>query len=173
MITRQDLQCWIEQYRVQLTAEAIDALLALGSEPVPAERSGSAAMSARSLTGLSEALRAAHLREVSDEQVRAFAGYLEGWPETVWYRAIPDAPWDGEFEALRALATDLLALRAVCRLLQPLVRVFAAAVTYRDCWTPRARMSVNQAARGLADAVRQAETEISTDRDVHGPGPRR
>ena len=109
--------------------------------------------------------------EVTEEQVRAFASYRADEPETVWYRAIPRAPWDGEFEALRALASDLLKARPAWERLRPLMIVFRAAVRYRDCWTPNAVMSVNQAARELTDAVRQAEEMMSTDRDVDGTRP--
>ncbi len=167
MITRQRLQDWIEDYRVQLTPEAVGALLALDSVPTPAIRVTPVAMGPVPRTlGLDT-----FEDRVTEVQARVFAGYREDEIETVWYRAMPTSPWEGEFEALRDLAADLLDARSGWRSLTPLIPVFRAAVRYRDCWTPNCVMSVNQAARELVDAVRQAEEMIRTDRDVDGSRP--
>ena len=164
-LDRPQLQSWMEKHRVALTPEAIGEILALASVPthVPRAAAGRASAAARGFVPVP-------LRdlEVTEAQIRAFAGYLEGDPETVWYRALKNSPWDGEFEALRALASDLLLAHAALRHLHPFSIVFRAAVRYRNCWTQEAEMSVNMAARELTEAVRLAEELMTTDRDVHG-----
>lgn len=173
MITRLRLQDWIEKYRVQLTPEAVGALLALDSAPTRAIWATPAA------TGPGPRTIDTFKDRVTEAQARVFAGYRDGEPETFWYQAMPTSPWEGEFEALRDLAADLLDARLVAMSLIPLIPLFRAAVRYRDCWTPNAVMSVNQAARELVDAVREVEelikvgreALIKTDRDVDGTRP--
>ena len=106
---------------------------------------------------------------VTDTQVRAFVGFVEGAPETVWYRAITDSPWNGEFEALRALALDLLRARRLCDHSRPLSLVFHAARSYRTSWSLKDERDMNLAARELVDAVSLAEDLMTTDRDADGP----
>lgn len=177
MITRQRLQDWMAKHRVELTPEAIGEVLALASTPQPAPPTRHGPTSAIRVTP--GATEAAFRDRVTEAQARVFAGYCEDEIETVWYRAMPTSPWEGEFEALRDLAADLLDARLVSMSLLPLIPLFRAAVRYRDCWTPNAVMSVNQAARELVDAVREVEelikvgreALIKTDRDVHGDRP--
>ena len=162
---RPRLQQWMDKHHVTLTPEAVGDLLALTSVPASAPRSaaGLALAAARGI------VREAPLGlEVTEAQIQAFAGYVEGDPETVWYRALKNSPWDGEFEALRAIAADLRLARTALRRLHPLWLVFRAAVRYRNCWTEKAEMSVNMAARELTDAVREAEDLMNTDRDADG-----
>jgi hypothetical protein len=164
-LDRPQLQSWMDKHHVALTPEAIGEMLALASVPtiVPRAAAGRASAVARGFVP-------APLRdlEVTEAQLRAFAGYLEGDPETVWYRALPNSPWDGEFAALRALASDLRLARVALRRLHPLWLVFRSAVRYRDCWTPNCVMSVSQAARELVASVREAEELMTNDRDVSG-----
>jgi hypothetical protein len=165
LLNRPRLQIWMDKHRVALTPEAVGELLALASVPTSVPRAAAGRASAVARGFVPVPLRDL---EVTEVQLRAFAGYLEGDPETVWYRTIKNSPWDGEFEALRALASDLLLAHAALRHLHPLSLVFRAAARYRNCWTPNAEMSVNMAARELIDTVRKAEELMTTDRDVHG-----
>jgi hypothetical protein len=165
-LDRPQLQSWMEKHRVALTPEAIGELLGMASVPTPIPARAAAGVASQAARGFVRVLPEG--LEVTEAQIRAFAGYLEGDPETVWYRAIKNSPWDGEFEALRALASDLLLAHAALRHLHPLSLVFRAAVRLRNCWTPSAEMSVNMAVRELTEAVRTAEELMTTDRDVHG-----
>lgn len=164
-LTRQQIQAWMDKHRVGLTPEAVGEILALASVPAVAPRSaaGTASAVARGI-----ALGSPLGLEVTEDQVRAFAGYREGDPETVWYRAMPSPPWDGEFEALRALASDLLLAHAALKQTHAMAIVYRAAVRYRNCHPPQAQMGLNMAARELCDAVRLAEDLMTTDRDADG-----
>lgn len=184
MITRHDLQDWAEEHGVQLTAEALVELLALASEPLPAEPAESvlrdlALLGLYPTAAMSDALRAVSRQEVTDQQTKAFAGYQDSDPETVWYEAIPSPPWDGEFEALRALATDLIALRSACRLLPPLVRVAIQArrlAIHDHAADSREGLDACFELRVLEDALDAVGLPLTMlwhDRDVDGPGSRR
>jgi hypothetical protein len=163
------LQSWMEKHRIALTPEAIGEILALATAPAPIPARAAAGVASAAARGFVRDVREAPLGlEVTEAQIQAFAGYLEGDPETVWYRTLPTSPWDGEFAALRALASDLRLARVALRRLHPLWLVFRSAVRYRDCWTPNCVMSVSQAARELVASVREAEELMTNDRDVSG-----
>jgi hypothetical protein len=150
------LKQWMEKHRVALTPEAIGELLALTSPTPTARQKGLLAVDP-----LGDWL-------VTDTHALAFAGFVEGDPESVWYRKITASPWNGEFEALRALALDLLRARRLCDRSRPLSLVFHAARRYRTSWSLKDERDLNLAARELVDAVGLAEDLMTTDRDADG-----
>ena len=148
MITRQRLQDWIEDYRVQLTAEAVGALLALGHDvtacPDPARR----AAGMRAPCG--------HLRS---EFLRSRVETAEGSSET--------APWCPRC-SIAEYEEELTLLREVARLARWLSAHDHAA-------DRRGRLSPCVELQFLDDALVAAgeagEQHTLVDRDVDGTRP--